>query len=503
MRQFERNNKARTFTNSALGIAGVAAFGAILFQAMVATPATGQPAKKSTATQRIIPAPVTYWADFSNGGAGMMGGMPFAMGGQSNNTYGDAWTGSAGKHADLAIYNKNFPAGITANQAIPKVLKLGNSVNLLPTTIGGQSRETETVPKMPDVSFTMKLYWGCGAAVRPGQPRVIQIVHNQVTSNTAYSEAWQGRGEPSRRPPIDLAYSRWPNDRDHRNISNDASIIGNHTLSGNGVPTSLAYAIDNLHDFMGDLGLASSGDKSGNINFTWNSVANAKAYFVNAMGMRGLEGQGNGGEMVIWSASEVPDSGGGLLNYLSNANVARFLQERAILPATQTSCMSPRGIFANSEMVMAQGIAYGEETNLVYPPRPTDVNVPWVQEWTAQIRNKSNAMLMVGMPGMGEMMGGSSSRRAPRSENDSDEPANSSNNNTTQTGQTTQSNSAACENARQTGGGLGAALGRGIGQYRGGTLGRIAGHAIGGAAGSAAAGQTTNCQPPPAQPKGN
>ncbi|MEK7802098.1 MAG: hypothetical protein AAB276_06560, partial [Pseudomonadota bacterium] len=86
---------------------------------------------------------------------------------------------------------------------------------------------------------------------------------------------------------------------------------------------------------------------------------------------------------------------------------------------------------------------------------------------------------------------------------ESDEPADAPSNANPQTGQTSPNNNAACENARQTGGGLGAALGRGIGQYRGGALGRIAGNAIGGAAGTAAAGQTSNCQPPPAQPKGN
>ncbi|KAF0185938.1 MAG: hypothetical protein FD163_606 [Hyphomonadaceae bacterium] len=497
MRDFTKNQKARLFTNTALGIAAIGAFGLILAQAFVASPAIGQAAKKKAVTQRVVPAPVSYWMDVSNGGASMMPAMPFGFGrGGDNNMFGEAYNGGAGKHADMSILHKDFPRQINAVQALPKGVKLGNSLNLIPTpaTAPAPRHEDET-PRAPAEmpNFKMSIYWGCGPTVRQGQPRIFEIRNGQMASTLA---AMQSRGESERYRSNELD-SNWPNARDKRDFATDASLFGNHTLSGANVPASLNFAISAAQDFMGDLGLRSSGATSDVITLNWNSVSGAKAYFFNAFGMRGV-GQ-NDGEMIMWSASEVPDMGSGLVNYLRPSNITRFLQERAILPPTQTSCQIPRGIFANTQMVMVRGIGYGDETNLVYPARPADVNIPWIQEWTARFRNKTMATLMLGMPGMGDMSGG----RGNPSAYESDEPADAPSNANPQAGQTNPNNNAACENARQTGGGLGAAIGRGIGQYRGGTLGRITGNAIGGAAGTAAAGQTANCQPPPAQPKGN
>jgi hypothetical protein len=41
---------------------------------------------------------------------------------------------------------------------------------------------------------------------------------------------------------------------------------------------------------------------------------------------------------------------------------------------------------------MLQFIAYGEELNLVYPPRPKDPNQPWDPKWSVKVRLKSTGM---------------------------------------------------------------------------------------------------------------
>lgn len=494
MRQFIKSEKAKIYTKTALGIAATSVFAIIISQAFVASPAIGQAKKKAVAApkasgQRVVAAPVNYWMDMSNGGESMMPRMPFGGGANNSNNFWDAYSGSTGKHTDIALFHKDFPRAINANQAVPRGARIGTSIPLIPNEV--TTEVDHDVPEMPKKQGNLKIsfYWGCGANVRQGQPRIFEIRNGDVT---AYSAAMQSRGERDRGAGQNQASSRWPNQRDHKSFNKDSTLIGTHTLSGTNVPASLSYAIDVAHDFMGDLGLSSSGDKSGNINFTWNSVQGARAYFVNAMGMKG-ENE-NSMEMILWSSAEVPDPGYGLLNYLSPSNITRYLQERAILPPTQTTCMVPRAIFANTQMIMARGIGYGDEQNIVYPARPTDSSIPWIQEWTARFRNKTMSTLMVGMPGMGGMMGAGMSSEEETS-------SNSSNDSTTNQ---TNNNNDACEQNRQTGRGLGSALGRGLGQYRAGALGRIAGDALGGVAGQTAAGRTSSCQQQnQPQPKGN
>ena len=49
---------------------------------------------------------------------------------------------------------------------------------------------------------------------------------------------------------------------------------------------------------------------------------------------------------------------------------------------------------------MLRVIAYGNELNLVHPPRPTDPKAAWEPVWAAKLRVKSMATVMLGMPAM-------------------------------------------------------------------------------------------------------
>ena len=67
------------------------------------------------------------------------------------------------------------------------------------------------------------------------------------------------------------------------------------------------------------------------------------------------------------------------------------------MPASTLKCALPAGIFEGVQGAMVRMIAYGQELNLVHPPRPDDPKVPWEPIWAARVREKSTGMAMVGM----------------------------------------------------------------------------------------------------------
>src|SRR3546814_19467001 len=71
---------------------------------------------------------------------------------------------------------------------------------------------------------------------------------------------------------------------------------------------------------------------------------------------------------------------------------------------------------AAGAMMMTQLYAYGPEADFSYPPRPKNAPASWAPDWTARVRYKSNTSLMLGMPGMGAMMGGSENDDAARTD---------------------------------------------------------------------------------------
>jgi hypothetical protein len=134
---------------------------------------------------------------------------------------------------------------------------------------------------------------------------------------------------------------------------------------------------------------------------TWQAVPHARAYFIAAMGGQGDES--GAAEMTLWTSSELPDSGFGLVDYQTNKSVDQWLGEKVLLSPTATRCDVPKGIFGEGEnaMAMLRMIAYGTELNLAYPPRPADPKVAYEPEWALKLRTKSVAMSMLGMPSMG------------------------------------------------------------------------------------------------------
>jgi hypothetical protein len=502
-----------------IGVSSVVGVSAALLVLVPATATSQTPKGKNKSGGQVVnPAPVNYWMDVStgssaNGGGmggmlgGMMGGMAARSGGGGGamgglfggreNWFGAAQTGSAGRFTDIAIYDRRQGGRVTATQTIPSSLRLGASIPLLPPpppapqtkserTPWDERDPSEGTPEMP--RFQIKFYWGCGGQVRAGQPRVLDFTRDNMA---AWGQFMQGRAERDRGATSNRQSSFWPNASSNQKHPADGSLVGNHTVTGAGLPASLNFQINAAQDFMPALGLRTSGGKAGVINLSWSALPTATGYFTNASGFAMREGQGDAPDemtMILWSAAEVPDPGGGLIGYLNNTNQDRFLREKAILPTSQTSCDIPSGIFASSMMVNIGAIAYGQELNLVHPARPSDPRVPWNQEWTARIRVKSQASAMI-MDGMG---GASSGRRGSSSQ-----PVMSADPQV-RAQQEAEARRRECEASKSTGQSAGSDLGQAA--AGGGWRGALAGRALGALAGRAAGSRAANCDPAP-EPK--
>ena len=92
-----------------------------------------------------------------------------------------------------------------------------------------------------------------------------------------------------------------------------------------------------------------------------------------------------------------------LIDYLGPPQISRWLKQKVLLPASATSCTVPQGIFADDSGVANVAVlnmaAYGPETHLAYPPRPTDARklAAWKPEWSVRVRTKSTASLVLGL----------------------------------------------------------------------------------------------------------
>ena len=135
---------------------------------------------------------------------------------------------------------------------------------------------------------------------------------------------------------------------------------------------------------------------------SWQPVERARAYFLTAFGAKSQH------EFVMWSSSEVAGAGNELLNYLTGSYVDKWLKQKVLLPTSTTNCTVPKGIFASSGGAGAQQggmggvgmltmIAYGPETNIAWPPKPSNPKTPWNPEWNVRVRTKSTASALLGM----------------------------------------------------------------------------------------------------------
>ncbi|CAN7154159.1 hypothetical protein LJR129_000096 [Acidovorax sp. LjRoot129] len=353
---------------------------------------------------------VQLWMDVSTGtmagmpemdnlptGGGMLGGMLGGGGsaqgmGGSNTSYGNARAMGVmpPRVIDIALHNTLRP-GVEASQAIPAGMRMGESLPLLPPRAQPAQNEPGEIPKeyqQHQPKGRILIYWGCGSAVRAGQPRVVDLARAKATD---YAQAFAGRAVPDRAPRVGPAYALYPNERNQVNLSRDSSLVGEHQVRGDGVPASLKFTLGAAQDVMPAIDLRTTGKPQDSMGTGWQPVRNARAYYLHAMSQ-------NGDDLVMWSSAETPDTGMGLFDYLPPATIDRWLKDRVLLSPETTQCAIPQGIFAGGRDAtpMLRMMAYGGESHIVHPPRPADPKAAWEPEWAVRVRAKSHTLAMLG-----------------------------------------------------------------------------------------------------------
>ena len=383
---------------------------AVCLTLLVALPASSAPQASP---------PTQVWIDVATHG---MAGMPDLgiMGGMANRMMGgdkgpQAYPQSRhipagmGKVLDIAMYNSLRP-GVVAQQFVPAGLAVGTSLPLVPPPPGTDTQEEKSL-RLEDVEITIRQYWGCSAAVGPGQPKVMTL---RVKKGSLQKDGNLAPGlfVPDRDIDVNPNYALWPNQKNSKRVSDRSSMVGQHRITGDGVPASLQFELGRNADFMPKIALESKGELTDSIQLQWRSVDRSRGYFLQAMAMQDER------NFVMWSSSEVAGAGYELLNYLTGSSIDKWIKQKVLLAPTATRCSIPQGIFkpagkgAKDEAVAALNmIAYGPETNVVWPERPADPKQPWKPEWNVRVRTKSTttAMLGIDLGDMGGMDDGSSS----------------------------------------------------------------------------------------------
>lgn len=332
--------------------------------------------------------------------------------GNASSQFGGTKGMQPGRWLDVALA---VPAGapVSVLQTIPKGQNMGDSLQLSRTksansTASPYSRQANFALRGPDdedksvevIKFSSQteaiehnaqkkllLYWGCGDRVRAGQPRQLDMT---TASSDSPATGLKGRAIVEASPDPDSGVAIWPNSASRAMVPKEASLVGRHALSGDNIPANMQFDLKAKQDFMPALVINVNGIKGSATTLNWSRIATAQGYFLMATAK-------NNREIIIWTSSEQPEPGWGLMDYANNTNLAQWKRDKIVLAPNQTSCSIPAGIFSQTGGAMLNGIAYGEETHISSRSANWNARIR-VKSATMQPFDESNSALLVASP---------------------------------------------------------------------------------------------------------
>jgi hypothetical protein len=362
--------------------------------------------------------PAIYWmsADTASGMAAMAAGMgqsgrpsAGAVMGQMFGGGGRGGRSSYVHNLTLQLGSPRRPAGAPSAEHVPPAgLQAGQVLPLLsPAAAPRTTGPAQPWGQMERPRGRMLIYWGCGEHVRPGQPAVIDFASMAAgRMPPAFANlALKPMTPPS--PATSATYGEWPNERSETRVPAGGSLVGEHVVRGNYSP-EIRFALGAGQDFLAPVTLTSNGaGASGSIPLVWRPVPGARAWFGAVMGAA------QNGDFVIWTSSET-QAAMMAFDYVAEADLARLVQSRVLLPATADRCTVPAEVARAAPQSMLSLIAFGGESNFSQP-RPAAAPRTWKPEWTVKLRTKSTHMGLLGMnmPGMDDGDDGPAAEETP------------------------------------------------------------------------------------------
>ena len=402
-------------------IVSAAAIGAL----MVGITATPQPARSAAAVpKQVVTGPVAvYWMNASTSSgfsvSGLAGGGKPSMASMMNMMKGGA------SHGLYMALGSNTPqANPTADHLPPAALAVGNDLPLYwkrPVTATGPHEpytpsQNNDKPEQPKGKILV--FWGCGEHAPKNQPLVIDL--SKITDPTAAQNMMKQMApsitlETVHPPSPDTykSFGEWPNEKNTKGLTGASSLVGPHTIKGNYSP-QIDFTLNASQDFLAPINITGNArDAAGGVALTWQQIPGAKGFVATVIGGSGGNGD-SGGTMVMWTSAASQTGWMGMApDYMTPGDIDRLLAQNILLPGTATTCTVPAEVVAAASGGRGEGgglfglTAYGGETNMAFPARPTDPKVAWNIQWETKIRYRSSTGGILGqaMPGGGGMMG--------------------------------------------------------------------------------------------------
>ena len=318
----------------------------------------------------------------------LMGG---GGGGNQKAEFGYTETGTAGRWMDVTLYTSRNTSLAEATQAVPAGTQLAPTLKLQtperpkppPPAEDGPSEFNYEPPK-----GKLVMYWGCSETVRPGQPKIVDL---STATIAELGKFFESRRATQRGAHATFGRPVWPSKDDKRALPPGSSIVGQHSFKAEGVPESFSFTIPAAQDVMPAIEVRQEKGPTA-VKLSWTAIPQARAYFLGSMGALPDGEQG----FMLWTSSELPESGFGLFDYQTNTAVDGWVRDKVLLAPAVTTCSVPNEAAGQG---MLRAIAYGTELNLAHPARPTDPKIAWEPEWNVKVRVKSMSTTMMGMEG--------------------------------------------------------------------------------------------------------
>jgi len=259
------------------------------------------------------------------------------------------------------------------------------------------------------------IFWGCGEHAPKNQPVVIDLskltdpaqrvqMMKQMVPQTVALETVT---PPS--PSAWKSYGEWPNGKQNGSMSFEgaSSLVGAHTVKANYSP-DIAFSLDQAQDFLAPIEVsANSRDAEGAVPLAWSPIARAKGFVVTAVG-------GGQDTVVMWTSAQTQTAWMGFApQYLTARDLDRLVADKTVLPGSAAGCTVPAEVVSSAQGLMYGITAYGGDTTMSYPPRPSDPNVPWNIQWETKIRYRSSTGGLLGRDlGMGAQAASDSTQPA-------------------------------------------------------------------------------------------